>query len=94
MKRVTAHRVDGVTSLMVKEGGMELYNAQAYFYQSCYLEGIIPCQWGLTLIVPLFKKNNRSLASNYRGVGHQCLFEKTLERVLYLLMANQLKRKF
>ena len=43
---------------------------------------VVPKEWLISVIVPLYKKGSRSLVSNYRGISLLCLASKALENVV------------
>ena len=45
-------------------------------------DGVVPVDWKHSVIVPLFKKNSRHVALNYRPISLTSVCGKTLERVI------------
>ena len=45
--------------------------------------GLIPQQWKLAHVVPIFKKGDKKDVSNYRPISLTCLTAKVMERILY-----------
>ena len=43
----------------------------------------LPADWKEANVVPLFKKGDRSIASNYRPVSLTCICSKLLEHIVY-----------
>jgi hypothetical protein len=50
--------------------GVQFIKTQLHLiFQSVYEEGIAPSQWTTSLIIPLPKKGNLQLMTNYRGIS-------------------------
>ena len=58
---------------VLKELAAELGPIFAHLFQQSIDKGIIPKEWSLANIRPLFKKGDRSLACNYRPVSLTCI---------------------
>ena len=61
---------------------MELGPVFTHFFRQSIVTGEIPKGWSLANICPLFKKGERSLASNYRPVSMTCTHYKLLEHIV------------
>ena len=67
---------------VLKELATELGPVFAHLFQQSIDKGEIPKEWSLANICPLFKKGDRSLASNYRPVSLTCVPCKLLEHIV------------
>ena len=71
-----------MTAEILKDGGdtivRELSNICKLVYKNCHA----PSQWTSSVIVPLPKKGNRQLMSNYRGISLMSIAAKVYNRVL------------
>ena len=67
---------------VLTELATELGPVFAYLFQQSMDTGEIPKEWSLANICPLFKKNDRSLACNYRPVSLTCVPCKVLEHIV------------
>ena len=67
---------------VLKELTTELGPVFAHLFQQSMDTGEIPKEWSLANICPLFKKNDRSLACNYRPVSLTCVPCKLLEHIV------------
>ena len=67
---------------VLKELATELGPVFAHLFQQSIDTGEIPKEWSLANICPLFKKNDRSLACNYRPVSLTCAPCKLLEHIV------------
>ena len=45
--------------------------------------GLLPGQWKLHLIVPVFKLGKKAIARNYRAISLLCTVPKVLEKIVY-----------
>ena len=60
-----------------------------------YHTGLIPDQWKVSKIIPIFKKGDKNKIENYRPIANLCsaskIFEKLiLEQIYYLETTNKL----
>ena len=74
--------LDELHPRVLKELATELGPVFAHLFQQSMDTGEIPKEWSLTHICPLFKKNDRSLARNYRPVSLTCVPCKLLEHIV------------
>ena len=64
-------------------------------FQKIYSTGLIPDQWRVSKIIPIFKKGDKSKVENYRPIANLCsaskIFEKLiLKQIHYLESTNKL----
>ena len=45
--------------------------------------GVVPCKWKEANITPVFKRDDPTLAENYRPISLLCILSKVLERCVY-----------
>ena len=60
---------DGIHPRVLKELAPELFYIICHLFQQSIVTGSIPEEWKSANICPLYKKNDRSLPSNYRPVS-------------------------
>ena len=73
---------DKVHPRILKELAHDLSEVMTHFFQQSITIGIIPEEWKQANICPLFKKNDRSVPSNYRPVSLTCILCKVLEHII------------
>ena len=74
---------DCIPARLLKELSMELAPALSHIFQASLQQGCIPTEWKKANIVPIFKKGNRSLPSNYRPVSLTSICCKQLEHIIF-----------
>ena len=52
-------------------------------FQASYNQGTVPTDWKAAGVTPLFKKGDKSKASNYCPVSLTSLFTKTMEHIIH-----------
>ena len=52
-------------------------------FKLVYNTGILPSQWRLANVVPVFKKGEKNDVQNYRPISLTCLITKVMERIVY-----------
>ena len=73
---------DGITPEALKDGGVELDNITHAFCVEVY-DGLVPLnQWITNLIIPVPKKGDPSLITNYRGISLTSVAAKVYNRFL------------
>ena len=73
---------DAVHPRILKELAHELSGILTHFFQQSIDTGTVPKDWKDANICPLFKKNDRTLPSNYRPVSLTCILCKVLEHIV------------
>ena len=81
---------DGVPARLLKETAEEIAPAISILFQTSLDQGSVPSAWKKALVVPLFKKGNRSLPSNYRPISLTAILCKLCEHVVHSAIINHL----
>ena len=74
---------DNISARVVAECAEELAVPLAILCRASVSSGVFPKRWKSANIVPIFKKGDKKIPSNYRSVSLLPLFGKVLERVVY-----------
>ena len=85
LKCLKVDKTPGIDALHPKflfEVREEIGEVMAELMNKSMQTGEIPQDWRDAIVVPLFKKGNRSEASNYRPVSLTCIICKVMERII------------
>ena len=66
---------------ILKEGGDSVVEALYYLFARSLKTGIVPEDWKLANVTPVFKKGSRKLLKNYRPISLTSLVCKVLEKI-------------
>jgi hypothetical protein len=75
LKNNKAAGTDGVYPELIKYGGNKLLNRICELVREIWEEGRIPEEWKETIIVPIYKKEDRGRCENYKILA-SIIFEK------------------
>ena len=81
---------DGIPAKLLKESAVEIAPAIALLFQASLNQGRVPSTWDKTLVVPIFKKGNRSSPANYRPISLTAILCKLCEHVVHCAIINHL----
>ena len=81
---------DKVTALFLKNIIANIADPLCILYNACLDDGYVPNEWKIAYVVPIFKKGNPQMPSNYRPVSLTSLLCKVLERVVRTQMMSYL----
>ncbi|CAF3185570.1 unnamed protein product [Rotaria socialis] len=79
---------DGITAEMIQAGGEQLTHEIHSLCNKAWHEGVIPEEWGKSILIPIPKKGDLSECANYRTVS---LISHT-GKILLTVLLNRLKR--
>lgn len=74
---------DNITPTILKEAADELAPALTLLFQKSLHQRTTPSDWKNALITPLYKKGDRSKASNYRPVSLTSICCKVMEHIIH-----------
>ncbi len=75
--------LDGIGPKVLKYCALPLCEPLCHLFQTSLNSGVIPSEWKLHNISPIYKSGDRSLVSNYRPISLLSSTSKVLERVIY-----------
>ena len=73
---------DEISSRFLKEMASSISPALTLIFQASYDQGTVPSDWKGAFITPLFKKGDKSKASNYRPVSLTSICSKAMEHIV------------
>lgn len=73
---------DGIYPEIIKRGGQKLLSTLCTIIQSAWTTATVPQDWKDAQLVTIFKKGDRRLCSNYRGISLLSVPGKVFARVL------------
>ena len=79
---------DGITYLMIKEGGFKLTAIFARFYNFLLSRGDIPTEWKRAHVIPIHKKGSLAKCENYRPVSLTSVVCKVMEAIIKKVVLN------
>ena len=74
---------DNIHGLILKKCAYVLTKPLSLIYTVIYNTGILPEEWKLSNVVPVFKKGDKKDVENYRPISLTCIAAKVMERVMY-----------
>ena len=74
---------DFISNKVLKKCAQSLCEPLSRLFNMSFTQSICPATWKGANVVPLFKKENRHLVSNYRHVSLLSNFSKVMEKVVY-----------
>jgi Reverse transcriptase (RNA-dependent DNA polymerase) len=83
---------DGISSQLVKENCEIFLEPLMYLYNLSLNQGIVPDRLKIAKVIPLFKKGDECLSSNYRPISLLSVFNKLLEKLVYKRVYNFLSK--
>ena len=78
-----AHGWDDISVRMIKICDDALLLPLRLIFESCMTQGVFPEVWKQANVVPIHKKNSKSLKNNYRPISLLPIFGKILEKLIF-----------
>ena len=83
---------DKIPTTLLKRFAIEISPVLAMIFQASLHQSVIPIDWKLARVVPIFKKGERHNPGNYRPVSLTCICSKLLEHIIYFHIFSHLKK--
>ena len=86
LRNLNPHKAAGPDSIptqVLKIASDQIAPVLTRIFQSSYDTGTVPCDWRDANIVPIYKKGDKQLASNYRPVSLTSISCKVIEHVVH-----------
>ena len=74
---------DEIPPTLLKRLAMEISPVLTMIFQASLHQSVIPIDWKLARVVPIFKKGERHNPGDYRPVSLTCICSKLLEHIIY-----------
>ena len=84
---------DKIRPLILKEQRVELAPIIKVIFERSLETGKLPTDWCKANVTPIYKKGDKSLASNYRPISLTCILCKVLEHILASNIVRHLDRQ-
>ena len=78
-----AHGWDEISIRMIKLSDASLVTPLKIIFTNCLTQGVFPEIWKCANVVPVHKKNEKNVKSNYRPISLLPIFGKILEKLMY-----------
>jgi hypothetical protein len=82
LKSYKSQGTDQIPAEMIKAGGETLYSEINRLICSIWNKEILPQQWKESIIVPIYKKGDKTDCNNYRGISFLSTAYKILSNIL------------
>ena len=92
LKRSKATDPDNLLPGMLKDCSNELSGPLCYLINLTMINGIIPNEWKLAKVIPIFKYGDRTDPNNYRPISKLPILSKILERAMHSQLLDHLKK--
>ena len=83
--------IDNINSKLLKEVSDIVVDPLAYIFNLSFATGIVPDLLKIAKVIPIYKKGERNLPSNYRPISLLSIFDKILEKLMYKRLSNYLE---
>ena len=85
-----SHGYDNISVRLIKICGLSICKPLNIIFSNCLSQGIFPEYWKKANVVPVHKKNEKYLLSNYRPISLLPIFSKIFERLIFNSIYNYL----
>ena len=76
-------RINSISPKVLKYCASSLTRPLCHLFNLSWASGVIPQEWKVHLIVPVYKSADRSSVKNYRPISLLCNTSKVLETLIY-----------
>ena len=74
---------DGIPARLLKETARQIAPSITLLFNKSLSTGVLPRDWKLANVVPVYKKDNKEHVENYRPISLLSLISKALERCVF-----------
>ena len=94
MERNKAARLDGLSPTLFKDGGEALSIAITRLLALIRESEEVPSEWCSALIIPVYKKGERTSCENHRGISLVNVASKLLTGIILRRLTNVREKQF
>ena len=80
---------DQIPGIVLKRCSDTLAEPLSIIFNIVYNTGIVPAEWKLTNVVPVFKKGEKKSVKNYRPISLTCICSKIMDRIVQEEILNR-----
>ena len=73
---------DNLSPRVLRELSQQIAELLTIIFQRSLNEGVLPDDWRRANVVPVFKKGQKYLCSNYRPISLTCVISKVMEHII------------
>jgi len=73
---------DNLSPRVLRELSHQMTEPLTIIFQKSLNEGVVPTDWRRPNVVPVFKKGQKYLCSNYRPISLTCVISKVMEHII------------
>ncbi len=78
-----AHGPDGIPARLLTETASQISSSLCELFNKSLRTGIVPFDWKLANVVPVYKRGDQEFVENYRPISLLSLISKVLERCVF-----------
>lgn len=82
LKISTSAGVDNINSKILKNTVLISSKILCYIFQQSLSSGLLPTDWKIAKVIPIFKSGNKNSPHNYRPISLTCICCKLLEHII------------
>ena len=83
-------KTDNIPARLLKDGDPVISECLTHIINLSFASGVMPNDWKIARVVPLFKSGNRQEMNNYRSVSILPVISKIAEKVVYHQLSSYL----
>jgi hypothetical protein len=83
---------DNITTYILKQNISELVDPLVHIFNMSLSNGVFPSKLKLAKVIPLFKKGDNRIISNYRPISLLSVFSKILEKLMFVRLMSFLNK--
>ena len=92
LKTGKASGLDKISAEMLKSGGTLIITFLIRLFNEIFSTGHYPQEWAKSIIIPIYKKGNKKLTDNYRGISFTSVLSKCYVSIINKRIYNWLEK--